>query len=148
MKVWARDKYIKLAIHQLKSLEPTDAQAMRNIVGEILVKGLPLMNSPFETVNSLPEFSTALGNIIDVTPVNKIDMSTSLIIQEGEKLNKGLLDDTSLKVAAAFLKSCANVSTAKKKNKITKQAMAAQYEFLAKIVVNSIVEFNQRKEIA
>lgn len=148
MKVWARDKYIKLAIHQLKTLEPSDAQAMRQVVGEILVDGLSLIGSPFSAIGSLPEFSTALGNIIDHTPVNEIDVSTSLIIQEGGELNKSLLDDTSHKIAAAFLKSCANVATAKKKNKITKKTTASRYEFLAKIAVNSVVEFNERKEVA
>ena len=149
MKVWSRKTYVSNTISLLRKVPKTDvaAFAMRDLTGAILSQNLSALGHPFIEVKTLDEFQTVFDDMINTASVNDIDAAATKIIQLSKQKKYTLVEENAIRCATAFLKSSANLATAKRKHKSIKSDEIENGEFLTKLALNAIIEFNTGRDV-
>ena len=146
MKVWVRDKFISITLQRMRGLPKNDALELRDMVGEILTFRTEYLGNPFENISCYESYQKSLSHLFNNSSINDIDINTSLILQDLKSPEKSDLETLSIDVAAAFLKSVANIATFRKKKKKPNPKKMLKYEFFSKLALNAIVEHQTKLE--
>ncbi|WP_409433707.1 hypothetical protein ACJ3XI_04160 [Litorimonas sp. RW-G-Af-16] len=135
-------------IQLLQHLPKTEETAveMRQLTGAILSQNLSPLGHPFLEVTTLVEFQQCFDNMVNNSSINEMDAAATKIINISKLKKYSFIEQNAIRCAAAFLKSSANLASLKRKRKAMKSRDAENGEFVTKLALNAIIEFNTGRD--